>query len=49
MPHPNVQALRKPLETDVKKQPHAICVETLISSLVSILKFLRLRTYKKKT
>lgn len=32
----NVQALRKPLETDVGITAPRICVETIISSLVSI-------------
>ena len=42
-----VQALRKPLETDVGITAPRICVETITTSLVSfILKFLRLRTYK---
>ena len=43
----NVQALRKPLETDVGITAPRIRVETIMTSLVSfILKFLRLRTYK---
>lgn len=32
----NVQALRKPLETDVGITAPRICVKTIISSLVSI-------------
>lgn len=43
----NVQALRKPLETDVGITAPRICAESIMTSLVSfILKFLRLRTYK---
>jgi len=32
-PLPNVQALRKPLNADVGKQPHAIRVETITPTL----------------
>ena len=45
-----VKVLGKPLETDVEITVPRICVETITSSLVSIVsKFPRLFTYKKKT
>ncbi len=49
MLHPNIQALRIPLKTDVPITVHAISVEAIVSSLVLGSKFLRLRMYKKKT
>ena len=43
----SIQALRKPLETDVGITAPRICVETITTSLVSVvLKFLRLRIHK---
>ena len=42
----NAQALRKPLETDVGKQPHAYAWRPLYHHLFPFLKFLWLRAYK---
>lgn len=50
MPRLNVKVLGIPLETDVEITAPRICVETITSSLVSIVyKFPRLFTYKMKT
>jgi len=42
-----MQALRKPLRTDVGITAPRLCVEAIMPSLVLCMKFLRLRIYKK--
>ena len=50
MPRLNVKVLGIPLETDVEITAPRVCVETITSSLVSVVsKFPRLFTYKMKT
>jgi len=42
-----MQALRKPLRTDVGITAPRLCVEAIMPSLVLCMKFLRLRIYKR--
>ena len=49
MPRLNVKVLGKPLWTDVEITAPRVCVETITPTLVHVVKFPRLFTYKKKT